>query len=292
MVIGQVVLVGPATFTIPQMVVRGRHWSVLALTQGAVENFAGTAMTDTREATGLADFDGSKTGVSVLRAEHERIARQRPGKRNVKSLPERGTDHQAIGGCYDTIGLALSCGGIRSAAFCTGALQGLAANGVMPQIDYLSTVSGGGYVGAALTVSQPWDGGVLPFLQKTNDEKTDSVAMRQLRNNANYLKFGDVKAGGELHLCHPRDTGAGGIYLGVEQRLCFAFPTRTFWTAIAALVHQTWCLCIFHSRYCCRHLFLWSLGTLPVQECGRRTWWQVDAHCILCVVDPGCCHFS
>jgi hypothetical protein len=193
MVIGQVVLVGPATFTIPQMVVRGRHWSVLALTQGAVENFAGTAMTDTREATGLADFDGSKTGVSVLRAEHERIARQRPGKRNVKSLPERGTDHQAIGGCYDTIGLALSGGGIRSAAFCTGALQGLAANGVMPQIDYLSTVSGGGYVGAALTVSQPWDGGVLPFLQKTNDEKTDSVAMRQLRNNANYLKFGDIK---------------------------------------------------------------------------------------------------
>lgn len=48
-------------------------------------------------------------------------------------------------------GLALSGGGIRSASFCLGVLQALVAGGILPRIDYLSTVSGGGYIGASLT---------------------------------------------------------------------------------------------------------------------------------------------
>jgi Patatin-like phospholipase len=50
-----------------------------------------------------------------------------------------------------TVGLALSGGGIRSASFGLGVLQALLANHVLEKIDYLSTVSGGGYIGAALT---------------------------------------------------------------------------------------------------------------------------------------------
>ncbi|TXH65762.1 MAG: hypothetical protein E6Q88_13335 [Lysobacteraceae bacterium] len=46
------------------------------------------------------------------------------------------------------IGLALSGGGIRSATFCLGLLRGLAQNGLLTRFDYLSTVSGGGYIGA------------------------------------------------------------------------------------------------------------------------------------------------
>ncbi|MBF0177409.1 MAG: patatin-like phospholipase family protein [Magnetococcales bacterium] len=49
------------------------------------------------------------------------------------------------------IGLALSGGGIRSAAFNLGVLQALAAGKVMDKITYLSTVSGGGYIGSAYT---------------------------------------------------------------------------------------------------------------------------------------------
>jgi predicted acylesterase/phospholipase RssA len=45
------------------------------------------------------------------------------------------------------VGLALSGGGIRSATFCLGVLQGLHARGLLPIFDYLSTVSGGGFVG-------------------------------------------------------------------------------------------------------------------------------------------------
>ncbi|MEO8260234.1 MAG: patatin-like phospholipase family protein [Acidobacteriota bacterium] len=49
-----------------------------------------------------------------------------------------------------TFGVALSGGGIRSATFNLGVLQGLAENRLLPHIDYLSTVSGGGYIGAWL----------------------------------------------------------------------------------------------------------------------------------------------
>ncbi|HEY2256749.1 MAG TPA: patatin-like phospholipase family protein [Variovorax sp.] len=47
-------------------------------------------------------------------------------------------------------GLALSGGGIRSATFCLGLIKALAWHRQLLKFDLLSTVSGGGYVGAAL----------------------------------------------------------------------------------------------------------------------------------------------
>lgn len=47
--------------------------------------------------------------------------------------------------------VCLSGGGIRSATFALGVLQGLAHAGVLKTVDYLSTVSGGGYTGGWLT---------------------------------------------------------------------------------------------------------------------------------------------
>ncbi|MEM7429276.1 MAG: hypothetical protein AAF441_24590 [Pseudomonadota bacterium] len=47
-------------------------------------------------------------------------------------------------------GLALSGGGIRSSTFCLGILQALAKKNWLQDIDYLSTVSGGGFVGSSL----------------------------------------------------------------------------------------------------------------------------------------------
>ena len=46
------------------------------------------------------------------------------------------------------VGLSLSGGGLRSGAFSLGVMQALYKRGVLPFIDYLSTVSGGGYAGA------------------------------------------------------------------------------------------------------------------------------------------------
>lgn len=49
------------------------------------------------------------------------------------------------------VALCLSGGGIRSATFALGVLQGLAKNGLLHKFDYLSTVSGGGYIGSWLS---------------------------------------------------------------------------------------------------------------------------------------------
>jgi hypothetical protein len=51
----------------------------------------------------------------------------------------------------DLVGLAFSGGGIRSAVFNLGVLQALEASGVIRGIDYLSSVSGGGYVASCYT---------------------------------------------------------------------------------------------------------------------------------------------
>jgi hypothetical protein len=47
----------------------------------------------------------------------------------------------------DAVGVALSGGGIRSATFALGVFQGLARLRLLDRIDFLSTVSGGGYFG-------------------------------------------------------------------------------------------------------------------------------------------------
>lgn len=49
------------------------------------------------------------------------------------------------------VGLALSGGGIRSATFCLGVIQALARAKRLTAVDYLSTVSGGGYIGGWLS---------------------------------------------------------------------------------------------------------------------------------------------
>jgi len=48
------------------------------------------------------------------------------------------------------IGLSISGGGIRSATFSLGILQKLAALDILRHVDYISTVSGGGYIGSWL----------------------------------------------------------------------------------------------------------------------------------------------
>ena len=53
----------------------------------------------------------------------------------------------------DRVGLAFSGGGIRSATFGLGVLEALKQRGLLKSVHYLSTVSGGGYIGAWLSAS-------------------------------------------------------------------------------------------------------------------------------------------
>lgn len=84
----------------------------------------------------------------VLADELEQIAQSRI-HRDVKFPPEekgRNTFRRALDS--GLIGVAFSGGGIRSATFNLGVLQGLARHNMLHAVDYLSTVSGGGYIGS------------------------------------------------------------------------------------------------------------------------------------------------
>lgn len=84
--------------------------------------------------------------------------------------------------------LCLSGGGIRSATFCLGALQGLAQSGKLGNFHYLSTVSGGGYIGSWLSA---WIARTdLPTVEAAlagSQGGPEPDAVRRLRSYTNYL---------------------------------------------------------------------------------------------------------
>jgi hypothetical protein len=83
----------------------------------------------------------------VLEAEWAQI-RQRREVWGLREAPSE--DGEAPDPCRpppDLVGVAFSGGGIRSATFALGLLQGMAERGMLRTVDYLSTVSGGGYTG-------------------------------------------------------------------------------------------------------------------------------------------------
>jgi hypothetical protein len=82
-------------------------------------------------------------------------------------------------------GVALSGGGIRSASFCLGALQALDKAGVLKKIDYLSTVSGGGYIGTSLSAAMSRSKGDFPFTSSLTQDEPYPV--QHIRNHSNYL---------------------------------------------------------------------------------------------------------
>lgn len=82
-------------------------------------------------------------------------------------------------------GLALSGGGIRSATFCFGLLRGLARQKVLTGFDYLSTVSGGGYIGSALGRLYQSDYRAQQVQQRLDQD--DTLLLWWLRSNGRYL---------------------------------------------------------------------------------------------------------
>lgn len=76
-------------------------------------------------------------------------------------------------------GLALSGGGIRSATFCLGVIKALHQKGKLGDFDYLSTVSGGGFAGSAVT-----------WLTKAGTLDQFDAFLGRLRSHGNYLDPG------------------------------------------------------------------------------------------------------
>jgi len=80
-------------------------------------------------------------------------------------------------------GICLSGGGIRSATFGLGVLQGLMEKSFLQRADFLSTVSGGGYIGS-------WLQGILHRegdFDALNPKQDGDPSLRFLRKYSNYL---------------------------------------------------------------------------------------------------------
>ncbi|WP_052409490.1 GMC oxidoreductase [Paraburkholderia oxyphila] len=94
----------------------------------------------------------------------------------------------------DTVGLALSGGGVRSATFCLGVLQALAKTRRLRDIDFMSSISGGGYIGSflgKLFTEMPEQERQMP-VDRVERTLTNlgSPTIQWLRYNAQYLAGG------------------------------------------------------------------------------------------------------
>lgn len=89
---------------------------------------------------------------------------------------------------HSTAGLALSGGGIRSASYCLGVVNGLASRQFLPLLHYISGVSGGGYISSWLTA---WayrnKGGARGIQKELNKAGADCAPIHWIRRYGSYL---------------------------------------------------------------------------------------------------------
>lgn len=123
-----------------------------------------------------------KTTEDVLRAEHEAIWGG--------GLPQTGFEaaYRKDAQGKKQAALCLSGGGIRSAAFSLGVLQVLAHRGLLTQFHYLSTVSGGGYIGGWLSrwiADDPQQNAAN--IENALARREETLQVSSLRANSNFL---------------------------------------------------------------------------------------------------------
>jgi predicted acylesterase/phospholipase RssA len=144
---------------------------------------------------------------TVLACELEEIDRSRecrtpPPKKSGAETPQPASTNQnekkapsqfADAHNRNLLGLAFSGGGIRSATFNLGILQALARAGLLSKVDYLSTVSGGGYIGSWLAAWISHRRGVQDVERELAARPEPGKAFREppavnfLRDYSNYL---------------------------------------------------------------------------------------------------------
>lgn len=92
----------------------------------------------------------------------------------------------------DTSGISLSGGGIRSATFNLGALQALEKHQQLSRFDYLSSVSGGGYIASSLTWFKSRFADQFPFgTDRKDHNKVGGSVLSWLRAHSNFLTPGN-----------------------------------------------------------------------------------------------------
>jgi hypothetical protein len=100
--------------------------------------------------------------------------------------PANEHDYRKLAFANGQAALCLSGGGIRSAAFALGLLQALSRKGLLTGFHYLSTVSGGGYIGGWL---QRWlhEAGDVRSVMVDLGAATEAPQVAALRENSNFI---------------------------------------------------------------------------------------------------------
>lgn len=136
----------------------------------------------------------------------------------------------------DRFGIALSGGGIRSATFNLGMLQALAQLRILPEAHYLSTVSGGGYVGGFWTA---WRKRISPeakgsFPVNNDGGEGERAEIRHLREFSRFLlpRVGIL----ETELWSIAMTVLGGLLPSLLAAISVLFLGWSAWVGATALL--------------------------------------------------------
>lgn len=117
--------------------------------------------------------------------------------RKVATIQDDGQENEKKRGTIrtnevsDLTGIALSGGGVRSASFSLGVLQALDSLSnhgephVLDAVDYLSVVSGGGYIGTSLVAGLTQEDFSFPFDSRLDEQETPET--QHLRDFSNFL---------------------------------------------------------------------------------------------------------
>jgi predicted acylesterase/phospholipase RssA len=173
-------------------------------------------------------------------------------------LPQRAHAHQLAG-------LAFSGGGIRSATFNLGILQALAELRLLRKFDYLSTVSGGGYIGAWFSRWLHREQGDIGKLEKAltpgapGAPHAEADEVKFLRQYTNYLT--------------PR-TG----FFSADTWALLATYVRNTTLNLAILVALLTAVMVVP------RLLVTLIAQAPAGLPGQATPWQFPAVAILCVL--------
>ncbi len=129
--------------------------------------------------------------VSKLLAELKELLKKDEKDHSTISDSKQGDNKESTPNVEEgLVGLCFSGGGIRSATFNLGLVQSMAKTGVFKLCDYLSTISGGSYIGSCISSLLSREGSKthgkeFPFYFAGGDKEKKSV--RHLRNHSNFL---------------------------------------------------------------------------------------------------------
>ena len=132
-------------------------------------------------AAAAADSRTPVNWIDVFKAELQEIQEHR---RERHLVPPEGVGNGKVEpytARHGLVGLSFSGGGIRSATFNLGILEALKESGILRHVDYLSTVSGGGYIGGWLVANAKRRG---YWIRREADWRE---SIKFLRDYSNYL---------------------------------------------------------------------------------------------------------